>query len=165
MSALENLPVALNHISKQNGLCSISFLPDPFLFITFISSSALRSAATGFSVFSGSAHKTSLPCSHTSTTTKPTSAKNPGRIKILPAPTKHIQVILFMNSKLPANNAVMITICSLSTNSWLQLLWFQLKAKSTCCVVASAQSFKIWLAVTLQRYFQYNSLQISAVKR
>jgi len=74
LSALENLPVALNRISKQNSLCRISFPPDPFLFITFIFSSILRSEATGSSVFSGSAHKTSLPCSHASTRTKPTSA-------------------------------------------------------------------------------------------
>lgn len=34
LSVLENLPVALSHISKQKSLCGISFPPDPLLLIT-----------------------------------------------------------------------------------------------------------------------------------
>lgn len=115
LSVLENLPVALNHISKQNILCRISFLSDLFLFIIFlfipfILSPALRSEATGFSVFSESAHKTSLPCSHASTRTKSTSTKSPGKIEILPASTRPIQATLYTNSKRSPNNVAVTTV-------------------------------------------------------
>lgn len=135
MSTLENLPVALNHISKQSILCQISILLDPFLFIifqfiTFVFSPALRSEVTGFSVFSEGAHKTSLTCSHASTRTKSTSTKSPGKIEILPASTKPIQAILCTNSKHSPNNAAMIIIFSLSTKSWVFTQWFELRAKT-----------------------------------
>lgn len=57
----------------------------------------------------------SLPCCHA----RPTSTKSPVRIKILPASTKPVQVILHMNSKCSPNNATVITIYSLPANSWV----------------------------------------------
>lgn len=108
--SLQNLPVALNHIYKQNRLCKISFLPDPFPFSAFILSSALRIETAGSSVFSGSAHKTSLPYSHINTRAKTTRTKNSGRIKTLPAPTKPTQAILYTNSKCSPSSTATITI-------------------------------------------------------
>lgn len=44
LSALENLPAALSHISKQKSLCRISFPPDPLLLMTLSFSAQLSEA-------------------------------------------------------------------------------------------------------------------------
>lgn len=122
---LENLPVALNHktVCAESAFRLIpSYSLLSYSLHTF-SAQLSEAKPLGPQCFQGALTKPPYPAA------MPVLGLSQQTLKIPPAPTKPIQAILYMNSKHSPNNAAMVTICSLSTNSRVFTQWFGLRAK------------------------------------